>query len=88
MNGYKYKRKRRLEKSFRGERNGRNICDFIIENKIIIEFKAVKFISNEDYFQIKRYLSCPGLKLGILVNFRQKYLTPKRVINNEIQINS
>ena len=82
--GYRYKREHKLNPSFKGERRGRNICDFIIENKIVVELKAVRFLTQEDYFQVKRYLSCTGLQLGILVNFRQKYLTPKRVLNNEL----
>jgi GxxExxY protein len=82
-NKINYKREHRLKPSFRGEHNNRNICDFNIDGKIIIEFKAKKFLTREDYFQLKRYLSSSGLRLGILVNFRQKYLTPKRILNQE-----
>lgn len=60
-----------------------NKADFIIENKILIELKAKPFITREDYYQIKRYLEFSDLFLGILVNFRQKYLSPKRIINNK-----
>jgi GxxExxY protein len=73
-----------LGESFPGEKKNRNKCDFIIENKIIVEMKAKKFISRDDYYQIKRYLSSSGLRLGILVNFHQKYLTPRRILNNEL----
>ncbi|MDD5528220.1 MAG: GxxExxY protein [Patescibacteria group bacterium] len=62
----------------------RSICDFIIENKIIIEIKAVSFIDREFYFQIKRYLTDLNLELGLLVNFRQKCLTPKRILNGNL----
>jgi GxxExxY protein len=82
--GINYKRECRLDMSFSGEKEGRNICDFIVANKIILEFKTKKFLTREDYFQVKRYLSCTGLNLAILVNFRQKYLTPKRILNNEL----
>ena len=84
-NNIKYQREAKLETSFPGEKNRRNVCDFIIEEKIVVEFKANKFLMREDYFQVKRYLSSSRLKLGILVNFRQKYITPKRILNNEIQ---
>ncbi len=83
-NGYKYIREYKLIPSFKGEAKGRNICDFIVEDKIIIEFKAKRFLSKEDYYQVKRYLSCLGLRLAILVNFRQKYLSAKRILNNEL----
>lgn len=80
-----YKREFIIEPPFPGEKQNRNICDFIIENKLILELKAKRFINQEDFFQMKRYLSSTGLKLGLLVNFRQKYLTPRRVLNNEIK---
>jgi len=79
-----YQREFRLPQSFRGERPGRNIPDFIIEDIIIVEFKAKRLITKEDYYQVRRYLSSYGKKLGILVNFRQKSLTPKRILNNEL----
>lgn len=80
-----YKREYKLPESFSGEKSGRNICDFIIDDKIIVELKAKTFLLRDDYFQIRRYLSTLSLELGILVNFRQKYITPKRILNGEIK---
>ena len=60
-----------------------NRVDFIVENKIIIDLKAKKFITKEDYYQMQKYLKCANLKLGIIINFRDTYLKPKRIINNE-----
>ena len=70
-----------LPPSFEGEGTRRNIPDFIIDNKIILDIKAKRIISKEDYFQMKRYLSASGKNLGLIVNFRQKYISPKRVVN-------
>jgi GxxExxY protein len=82
--GIKYIRECRVNLSLDDKIVCRNIYDFIIDAKIIVEFKTVDFLRKEYYFQIKRYLSSTGLKLGILVNFRDEYLRPKRIINNEI----
>lgn len=60
-----------------------NILDFLIENKIILELKAKRIITKEDYYQIQRYLQETGLKLGILVNFRDKLIKPKRIVKIE-----
>ncbi len=68
--------------SFVNEFKGRNKIDFIIDDKIILETKAKRIITNEDYYQIKRYLIAFDKKLGILVNFRKKYITPKRILNS------
>lgn len=83
-NDISYKRETRLPKSFTGEKAGRNIPDFVMEDRIIIDFKAKRLITKEDYYQMRRYLSSYKKKLGILVNFRQKSLAPKRVLNTEI----
>jgi GxxExxY protein len=61
-----------------------NKVDFLIENKIILEIKAKKFITKEDYNQMQRYLQNSGLELGMIVNFRNTYLKPKRVLNTKI----
>ncbi len=60
--------------------NTGNILDFVIEDKIVIELKAAKSLTRENYRQIQNYLQSTGYKLGMLVNFRSKYLKPERVI--------
>lgn len=83
-NNIYYEREFRLPSSFKGEREGRNIPDFVIENKIIVDLKAKPIILKEDYFQMQRYLISYNKKLGIIMNFRQRYLRPKRIVNNQL----
>ena len=78
----KYEREKILPPSFEGEKNGRNKIDFLIEGTIILEIKTKRIIEREDYYQIKRYLSALNKKLGILVNFRERYLKPRRILNS------
>lgn len=59
-----------------------NRADFLVEEKIILDVKAKKFITKEDYFQMQRYLKSTNLRLGMIVNFRNTYLKPKRVLNS------
>ena len=63
-----------------------NTIDFSINDKIVLELKNKDVTTKMDYFQIQRYLHSTGLKLGILVNFRSKYLRPKRIIRTNKQI--
>ncbi|MDP3800204.1 MAG: GxxExxY protein [bacterium] len=58
----------------------KNIPDFVIDNKIILEIKATPFVLREHFTQTQRYLQDHKIKLGILVNFRSKYLKPIRII--------
>ncbi len=57
-----------------------NILDFLIDNCVVLEIKTVRFITNENFRQIQNYLQQTGMKLGILVNFRKKFIEPLRVI--------
>ena len=41
---------------------------------------GICFQINEDYYQLQRYLQISNIKLGLLVNFRNQYLKPIRVI--------
>lgn len=60
--------------------DSRNILDFIIDDKIVLELKAVRILTREHYRQIQNYLQQTNLNLGLLVNFRNKYIKPARVI--------
>ncbi len=79
-----YEREKVLPQSFQGEHIGRNEIDFLIEGKVILEIKVKRIIARDDYYQIKRYLRALNKKLGILVNFRSKYIRPKRILNSQV----
>jgi len=57
-----------------------NIVDFFIDGKIILELKAKRLILKQDYYQLQRYLQITNMKLGFLINFRNRYLKPIRII--------
>jgi len=58
-----------------------NFADFLVENRVVIEVKAKPFVTKDDYYQTSRYLQVGNFELGLLVNFQQKFLKPKRVLN-------
>lgn len=84
QNSYKYEREKVIDVSFEGERERRNIADFVIEDRIILEIKAQRILRREHYFQVQRYLRAARMKLGILVNFQEKYLRPRRILNSKV----
>ncbi len=45
--------------------------DFVCQDKIILEIKAVSVLADEHRAQVINYLNATGLKLGLLVNFGQ-----------------
>lgn len=77
--------KKPLPVSYRGVRLdcGYRI-DLVVENKVIIELKAVEKVLPIHEAQILSYLKLSGLQLGLLINFNSLYLKDgiKRVVNN------
>ena len=57
-----------------------NRFDFLIDGKIVLETKAKRFLTREDYYQLQRYLQASQKKLGLLVNFQNRYIKPMRVV--------
>jgi len=84
-NNISYEREKIVPIAFNGENKGRNKIDFSIEDKIVLEIKTKRVVTKEDYYQVKRYLKVQQKKLGLIVNFREKVLTPKRVLNPEVK---
>jgi len=63
-------------------------ADYICFDSIIVELKATPFIHKNDIAQVLNYLRATKMKLGILVNFGEKSLTYKRVLNSRVSHNS
>ena len=80
----KYEREKIIPASFKGEFIGRNKIDFLVDNKIVLELKAKRILGKEEYYQTKRYLVAFGKKLALLVNFRDTFLKPKRILNSMV----
>lgn len=57
-----------------------NRADFDINNLVLLEIKAKPTLLRSDFDQMNRYLDISKKRLGILVNFRAKYLKPVRLI--------
>jgi GxxExxY protein len=56
------------------------IADFIIDNKIILEIKAISSLTDAHTRQTLNYLAVSKLKIGLIINFGEDSLKYKRVI--------
>ena len=57
---------------------GKRRADFLIENKVLIEIKAVAELTNAHLAQALNYLEVLNLEIGVLINFGAKSLEVKR----------
>ena len=68
---------------FRGECVGDFYADIFVENKIIVELKAVKTLTPEHQAQIINYLNATGVEVGLLINFGSPKLEYKRLTRSK-----
>ena len=68
-----------LQVCFRGLVVGEFFADIMVEDKLIIELKAVKALAPEHQAQMINYLKATGIDIGLLVNFGTPRLDYKRL---------
>ena len=61
---------------------GEYFADILVENQVIIELKTVVNLDNNHEAQLLNYLKATGIKVGILVNFKQTRAEIKRMVLN------
>lgn len=66
---------------FRNQEVGHYCADIIVEDKIIIELKAVGKLTTEHVAQVLNYLKATDMKVGLLFNFGTSKLGYRRLNN-------
>ena len=72
---------------FRGQVVGEFFADILVEDKIVVELKAVKKIAPEHLAQVINYLKATGFETGLLVNFGCQKLEYRRLNNKTEKLN-
>ncbi len=80
MNGLEYSREHEMKITYRGIELGTRRVDFFVEEKVMVEIKAVIEIGDVHLAQAINYLEAYGLEVGLLINFGAKSLEFKRVM--------
>ena len=88
--GIEYKREKSIKVVYKGESTGFYRPDFLIENKVIVEIKALHYLPSKLVKQLINYLKTTEYQLGFMVNFGAAKLqvvrrvwTDQRRISNE-----
>ena len=58
---------------------GEYFADMFIEDKVLVELKAVSILSKAHEAQLMNYLKATGIKVGLLINFGDKLKIVRRV---------
>jgi GxxExxY protein len=59
---------------------GTRRADFVVENKVLVEIKAVIELEDVHIAQALNYLKAYKLEVGLLINFGSKSMTFKRLV--------
>jgi len=77
----KFESQKEIQIQYLGTEIGIHRLDLLVENKIILELKAVKEFNDIHFAQLRSYLKATGLKVGLLLNFAKPALDIKRIVN-------
>jgi len=61
---------------------GEYFADLMVENKIILELKAVESLIEEHELQLINYLKATDIELGLLLNFGKKPEIKRKIFTN------
>ena len=66
---------------FHGEIIRKGFCDFIVEEKVIVELKKNPRFSKSNIDQVNQYFKSSNLKLALLINYTPNGVISKRLLN-------
>ena len=83
-----YKRQKQLEVSYKNTVVGHYVADIIVENKLLLELKALPKLTSQHEAQVMNYLKATGIKVGLLMNFGIPKIGIKRIVCRYDEIES
>jgi GxxExxY protein len=79
----RYERQKGIDVFYKGLLAKQFVCDFLVGEKVLVELKALKAITNIEEAQILNYLRATGVEVGLLINFGEQSLKYKRLVLQE-----
>ena len=73
---------RPLKILYESEVVGDYICDIVVEDKVILELKAVKEFNDIHEVQLVNYLKGTGIEVGLLINFGPSVQVKRKVLDS------
>lgn len=87
LEGLKFEREKEMPVMYKGYEIGTRRVDFFVEDKIMVELKALIHLEDVHLAQAKNYLEAYNMEVGLLINFGAKSLEFKRLFNRLNQEN-
>ncbi|MDB4904824.1 MAG: GxxExxY protein [Mucilaginibacter sp.] len=85
MGGISFQREFEMPIFYKEEQIGTRRVDFLVEEVVSIELKAITLLEDVHLAQAINYLEAYSLEIGMLINFGAKSLQFKRLINSKFK---
>jgi GxxExxY protein len=79
-NDLKFHAQKPIIVDYKGFQVGEYVADIIVEDKLLLELKAVSLFSSSHDAQVINYLKATNLSVGLLLNFGRPKLGIKRIV--------
>jgi GxxExxY protein len=74
---------KKIKVFYKGNEVGEYFADLIVEDKVVLELKAVEYIVEEFENQLLNYLKGTDCEVGLLLNFGKKPQFRRRIYENK-----
>jgi len=81
--GLSFRREIEMQIYYDGQEIGKRRVDFLVEDKVMVELKAVTQLEDAHLAQAINYLEAYHLEVGLLLNFGARSLEYRRVVNSK-----
>ena len=71
LRGIHFERQKTMDVSYKGYPIGEGRTDFVVENSLVVELKAIDKLLPVHQAQVISYLKAAKLRLGLLINFHE-----------------
>ena len=83
--GIAFERQKPIQVDYKGHYIGTYRLDMVIDEKIIIELKAMSALNDLHKAQLRSYLFATDYQLGILINFGSDRIQAARILNTRLK---
>jgi len=82
LNNFICEKEKPIKVNYKEVEVGMYYADIIVENKVIIELKAIESLVKENELQLINYLKATDIEVGLLLNFGKKPEIKRKIYTN------
>jgi len=78
--GLRVERQKAFSVCFKGREVGTYVADLVVNERLLVELKALSALAKDHEAQLMNYLKASGLGVGLLINFGTPRIGIKRIV--------